>query len=313
MATTTPTDSKYGSGFGSFVYMCHNVPSYPWCNLFYRQLQNAGNIALPAPATAPVGINIDCGIPKSGDGRLGNIANMVVCGVSIIVTAILVLQVSRRRAAVGRVELRTFLLFYILSLALQIVTTGSVLQQGGTPITVLTAIHAAVVASMFWLLFWNGLVATQLVEDGTLSSLIPFFIVGFIIFVGTLYISLDTGLGFTNAFKSTPPADLKNIALFILTSIWPGAAIIFYYILMAYVITVVLREKKPLGYLTSAFIVMAGSQVVFMLANDPLCKAAQQKVDGSFIATLLETISVVLLIVTWSSVTEESWGEDGYY
>jgi hypothetical protein len=107
---------------------------------------------------------------------------MVVCGVSIIVTAILVLQVSRRRAAVGayihghhvpeppltkglhmtgRVELRTFLLFYILSLALQIVTTGSVLQQGGTPITVLTAIHAAVVASMFWLLFWNGLVATQ--------------------------------------------------------------------------------------------------------------------------------------------------------
>lgn len=73
---------------------------------------------------------------------------------------------------------------------------------------------------------------------------------------------------------------------------------------MAYVITVVLREKKPLAYLTSAFIVMAASQVVLFLANDPLCKASQQKVDGSFIATLLETISVVLLIVTWSSVTE---------
>jgi len=293
--------------------MCHSVPSYPWCNLFYRQLQNVGGVSLPDPTTAPVGINIDCGIPKAGNGQLGNIANMVVCGVSIIITAVLALHVGRRRAAVGRVELRSFLIFYILSLALQIVTTGSVLEQGSTAITVLTAIHAAIVASMFWLLFWNGLVATQLVEDGTLSSLIPFSIIGFMIFVATLYISLDTGLSFTNTFKSTPPADLKNIALFVLTSIWPGAAIIFYYILMAYVITVVLREKKPLGYLTSAILVMAASQVVYLLANDPLCKAAQEKVDGSFIATILETVSVVLLIVTWSSVTEESWGEEGYY
>jgi hypothetical protein len=143
--------------------------------------------------------------------------------------------------------------------------------------------------------------------------LIPFFGIGFIIFVGTLYISLDTGFSFTNAFKSTPPADLKNIALFVLTSVWPGVAIIFYFILMAYVIVGVLREQKPLGYLTSALIAMAASQVVYMVANDPLCKASKEKVDGSFIATLLETISLVLLVVTWSSVTEESWAEEGYY
>jgi len=71
-------------------------------------------------------------------------------------------------AFIGRVELRTFLFVYILSLALQIVTTGSVLEQGGTAITVLTAIHAAIVASMFWLLFWNGLVATQVCHPITL-------------------------------------------------------------------------------------------------------------------------------------------------
>lgn len=61
----------------------------------------------------------------------------------------------------GRVELRALLLAYILSLALQITTTGSVLKQGSTPIVVLTAIHAALVAAMFWMLFFNGLVATQ--------------------------------------------------------------------------------------------------------------------------------------------------------
>lgn len=46
------------------------------------------------------------------------------------------------------------------------------------------------------------------------------------------------------------------------------------------------------------------SQVVYILANEPLCKAAKAKVDGSFLATLLETVSVVLLVVTWTSVTE---------
>ncbi|KAG8812754.1 hypothetical protein FRC17_001838 [Serendipita sp. 399] len=234
---------------------------------------------------------------------------MVVCGVSIILTAILAIQVSRRRAAVGRVELRTLLFVYVLSLALQIVTNGSVLRQGSTPIVILTAIHAAIVAAFFWFLIFNGVV----VEDGTMSSLIPFFGIAFLIFVGTLYISLDTGFGFSNAFISDPPSDLKNIALFVLTSIWPGAAIIFFYILMAYVITVVLRERKPLTYLSLAFLAIAGAQVVRMLASKPLCNASDGKVDGSFITTLLETVSVVLLVVTWNSITEETWGDDGYY
>ncbi|CAG7850597.1 SubName: Full=Related to export control protein CHS7 {ECO:0000313/EMBL:CCA71545.1} [Serendipita indica DSM 11827] len=263
-------------------------------------LQENGGVTLPDPVTAPVGINVDCGIPKAGDGRLGNI-------------------VSRRRAAVGRVELRSLLSAYLLTLALQIVTNGSVLQQGSTPLVVLTAIHAALVAALFWFLLFNGIVATQVVEDGTMASLIPFFGLGFLIFVGTLYISLDTGFSFTSAFQSDPPSDLKNIALFVLTSVWPGATIIFYYILMAYVITVVLREKKPLGksnsprYLTIAIVIMAASQVIYMLANSPLCKVSNQKVDGSFIATLLETVAVVFLVVTWSSVTEESWGDESYY
>jgi hypothetical protein len=43
-----------------------------------------------------------------------------------------------------------------------------------------------------------------------------------LLFVGTLYISLDTGFGFSQAFVSSPPASLHNIALFVLTSVWPG-------------------------------------------------------------------------------------------
>jgi hypothetical protein len=49
---------------------------------------------------------------------------------------------------------------------------------------------------------------------------------------------------------------------------------------------------------------MVASQVIYMLANKPLCKVSKQKVDGSFLATLLETVAVVLVVVTWSSITE---------
>jgi Chitin synthase export chaperone len=72
----------------------------------------------------------------------------------------------------GRVELRTFLLIYLITLPLQLITTGSLLTQGSTPLVVITAIHAGAVTALFWALLANGIVATQIVEDGTLSSLI---------------------------------------------------------------------------------------------------------------------------------------------
>lgn len=28
------------AGFGSFVYFCRDVPSYTWCNLFYKQVSS---------------------------------------------------------------------------------------------------------------------------------------------------------------------------------------------------------------------------------------------------------------------------------
>lgn len=60
------------------------------------------------PAVAPVGINPECGIYKAGElGSLGNIANMIVCGVSMIVVFVLIVITTRRRAAVGA----SFLIF----------------------------------------------------------------------------------------------------------------------------------------------------------------------------------------------------------
>jgi hypothetical protein len=72
----------------------------------------------------------------------------------------------------GRIEIRIFLILYLLTLPFQLLTTGSVLQQGTKALVIITAIHAGLVAALFWGLLANALVATQVVEDGTASSLV---------------------------------------------------------------------------------------------------------------------------------------------
>ncbi|OJT08046.1 hypothetical protein TRAPUB_1059 [Trametes pubescens] len=215
--------------FGDFEPLCHQVPSYPWCNLFYRQLQHHNSSVLQGdsadPSAAPVGINPECGIAQVGhDGSLANIANIIACALSMILVVLLVFWTSRRRAAVGRVEFRFFLVLYLLTLPFQLISTGSFLQQGSTALTAITAIHAGLVAATFWALLANAIVSTQVVEDGTLSSIVPFNFFNLAFFIATGYIALDVGFSFTSVFgPSNPPADLHSIPLFVLTSIWPGA------------------------------------------------------------------------------------------
>jgi len=306
-------------GFGDFKPLCESVPSYPWCNLFYRQLQKNSPTSLTgvsANATiAPVGINPDCGALKAGeDGSLGNIANMIACGLSMIVIALLIIITTRRRAAVGRSEFRVLLLLYFISLPFQLITTGAVLQQGSTALVVLTAMHAGIVAALFWTLLGNAIVSTQVVEDGTLSSLIPLCFFAFAFFGVTTYISLDVALSITSTFGPfNPPSDLNSVPLFVLTSIWPGAAAVLFFVMMTWIVLAVLREIRPMWFYILAAILFVLSQLDYFLLNKVICTGSSAKVDGSFVATILETASVVVLYLAWRSITEESWDDNVYF
>jgi len=265
--------------------------------------------------TAPVGVNPECGIPKvNTGGSLGNIANTIACGLSILFVVVLILSTGRRKAAVGRVEFRNFLYMYLLTLPFQLLTTGSFLEQGSTALVALTAIHAGLVAALFWSLLANAIVATQVVEDGTMSSLIPFHIFSLLFFVVTLYISLDVALHITNTFSpSKPPQALQSIPLFVLTTVWPAAAAFLYFILMAYIVLGVLRERRPMSYYMLAGILFILSQLAYFLLSKVICRKSNSKVDGSFVATVLETAAVAALFVAWRSITEESWDDEPYY
>ncbi|KAG2342416.1 hypothetical protein BDR05DRAFT_964366 [Suillus weaverae] len=305
--------------FGDFQTLCSQVPSYTWCNLFYRQLQTNDpailtGLSQPA-ASAPVGVNPECGIPKvNTNGSLGNIANIVACGLSLFVVGALIYFTGRRKAAVGRVELRIFFALYLLTLPFQLITTGSLLTQGSTALVVLTALHAGLVATLFWTLLANAIVATQIVEDGTLSSIVPFSIISVAFFAATTYISLDVGLTFTHVLgTSNPPQSINSIPLFVFTSIWPGVAALIYFGIMLYIVLGILNEVRPVWYYVIAAILFVLSQLDYFLLSKIICRGSSMKVDGSFIATILETACVVTLYFAWRGITEEDWDNDLYY
>jgi hypothetical protein len=305
--------------FGDFAVLCHQTPSYPWCNLFYRQLLDNAPTLLTGVSedrtSAPVGVNPECGIPKVGsEGSLANVANIVACALSMIFVGLLIFLTDRRKAAVGRIEIRVFFILYFITLPLQLVTTGSFITQGSTALVVISSIHAGAVVALFWSLLANALVATQVVEDGTLSSLIPFYFLSLCFFAATTYISLDVGLGFTKTLgTSTPPESLHSIPLFVLTSIWPLVATIIYFVLMSYIVLAILNEVRPMWYYTLSATLFVLSQLDYFLLNKIICRGSSHTIDGSFVATVLETAAVGVLFLAWKNITEEAWNDDSYY
>jgi len=225
----------------------------------------------------------------------------------------LIVWTTRRHAAVGRVEFRIFLILYLVTLALQLITTGSFLRQGTTALVAITAIHAGFVATTFWSLLANAVVATQIVEDGTMSSIIPIQIFNVLFLAATTYISFDVALTITHTFgPSNPPQDLSSIPLFVLTSVWPAAAAFLYFVIMIYIVLRILRERRPMLYYFSSAVLFVLSQLDYFLLNKVICRGSNSKVDGSFVATVLETLAVAALYLGWRSITEESWEDEAY-
>ncbi|KAG6806077.1 hypothetical protein H0H92_012796, partial [Tricholoma furcatifolium] len=205
--------------------------------------------------------------------HLGNIANILACGLSLIITLGLVWLAHRRKAAVGRVEIRTLLSLYAITLPLNAITTGAFLEQGSTALVVLTALHAGVVVAFFWALLANALVATQIVEDGTWSSLVPYYVFSVLVFALGTYLSLDTALGITTAIgaPADPPSDLKSIPLFVILNIWPLFCVVLYCGLMTYIVLVVLHENRPMVFYALSGVLFVLSQLAWFLLGRVLC------------------------------------------
>lgn len=104
-------------------------------------LPDAGSTSFASTLSSfGVGVNPSCYIPRMGaaggqSGSLGNIANIVVCGLSVILAIGLAIAAGRRQAAVGRVEMRVLFVMYALVQGAQLADTGGLLRAGSTALT----------------------------------------------------------------------------------------------------------------------------------------------------------------------------------
>ena len=144
--------------FGDYDWLCATAPQSV-CSLFLRQVSHVHsslltpqilarqppsaypallNVADPtidaagfasSLARLPLGVRPTCSIPHVGSGHLGNIALIIVAGLSVFVVAGLAIAAARRSAAVARTEMAVFFALYAVTCLLQLLDAGSILNQ----------------------------------------------------------------------------------------------------------------------------------------------------------------------------------------
>ena len=76
---------------------------------------------------------------------------------------------------------------------------------------------------------------------------------------------------------------------------------------MIWIVVKKLREQRPLVYYILAGILFVLAQLTYFLLSRPICNGTNAKIDGSFFATALETVSVIVLYLAWQGITEGSF------
>jgi hypothetical protein len=155
----------------------------------------------------------------------------------------------------------------------------------------------------------NAIVGYQLLDDGTVVSIGLILGSAAVLFIGTGYIALDTGYNWTGHFQSSVIEGSKNrnIALYVLYQLAPLVFLFAFFVLETALVIRVLGEKKPMIYLGSAAILFAIGQIFNYVISIHICKGTHGKIDGALFETLFTLLSVVMVWIFWSSITEDDW------
>lgn len=159
-----------------------------------------------------------------------------------------------------------------------------------------------------WVLMLNAVVGYQIIDDGTPMSVGLMVISGAILLIGTGYIALDTGFQWTGYWNSS--YDLPNnrhIALYVLYQLVPLVFLVAFFVLEAVLVLKILGEVRPMAYLLAAAVLFALGQIFNYTVSPYICKGTSGKIDGALFETLFTLLSVVMVWVFWSSITEDDW------
>lgn len=248
------------------------------------------------------------GISLGGGGThyLANLGSILVDGLAILTMLLLLWRSERKAAAVGRREMQLFLLGCLIIFLCEIFTVGGfplsdAVRRG------FTAAHIAAITATFWILLLNGLVGYQLLDDGTFISVGMVMLSAAAFFVGTGYIALDTGFSWTGYWDTSYQGQHRNIALYVLYQLLPLVFVFIYFVLESILVLRVLGERRPMIWLFSAALLFAIAQIFNYVISVHICRPTGGKINGTFFQTFFNLLSVVMVWVFWSSITEDDW------
>ncbi|MCJ1399562.1 hypothetical protein MMC11_002764 [Xylographa trunciseda] len=282
--------------FGNFGNFCRDS-TLPICNIFTNSLARGGQGFGSCQLT---------GIPLANGQHLRNLGSILLCGLAIIISILLLWRSERKKAAVGRREMQLFLIGYIIIEICEIFTVG------GFPLSTnvrlgFTAVHLGAITATLWVLLLNGVVGYQLMDDGTPLSLGLILLSAIVLFIGTGYITLDTALSWTHHFDPSLIYPNQNIGLYVMYQLAPLVFLFLFFLLEANLVLRVLGERKPMLYLIAAVILFAIGQIFEYVISIYICTGTSGKINGALFETLFTLLSVVMLWVFWSSITEDDW------
>lgn len=203
--------------------------------------------------------------------------------------------------------MQLFLVGYIIMSICEIFTVGEFPLESKVRIA-FTGIHIGFIIATTWMLMLNAVVGYQVIDDGTPLSLGLITASAAILLVGTGYIALDTGFQWTNEWTSSYDGPrYRNIALYVLYQLAPLVFLVVYYVLETILVLRVLGETRPMIYLTLAAILFALGQVFNYAISPYICNGTSGKIDGALFETLFTLLSVIMVWIFWSSITEDDW------
>ncbi|KAK4038707.1 chitin synthase III catalytic subunit [Parachaetomium inaequale] len=249
------------------------------------------------------------GISLSDNRHLGNLGSIILCGVAIAVSILLLLRSERKRAAVGRREMQAFLIGYTLISICEIFSVGDFPLNSSVRLA-FSAVHIGAIAATTWILFLNGIVGYQLMDDGTSLSIGLLLGSSLLFLIGVGYIALDTGFSFTGYWNSSYDLPNRGIALYVLYLLLPLLWIVLYLVLETVLVLRVLGETRPMMFLVAAAVTFAVGQVFNFVVSPHICNGTSGAIDGALFQTLFTLVSVVLIWLFWSSITEDDWPMD---
>ncbi|KAK4505044.1 hypothetical protein PRZ48_003007 [Zasmidium cellare] len=291
------------SQYGKWHDFCRDSGSrfatIPVCNLFDESQARGGQ------SPWYDGCNLE-GIHLSNDRYLANLGSILIDGIAILVSLFLLWKSDRKKAAVGRREMQIFLFGFIVIEICEIFTVGGFPLDGGVR-RAFSAVHIAAVVATLWILMMNGAVGYQLIDDGTPLSMGLIFGSAVALFIGTGYIALDTGFSWTGYWNSSLAEPNQAYALYTLYLLVPLVFLFVYFVLETVLVLKVLGEVRPMLFLVAAMLLFAIGQIFQFVISVHICNGTNGKINGGLFESLFTLLSVIMIWVFWSSITEDDW------